>query len=449
MADDTDTATGAGTGTGTGTGKGGSTTDDATHGTVNEAEATATEVLPPLPLAEVLSILIDVARAMEFCYAQTPPVHHRDLKPHNVLRNADGQWVVADFGISKEDRGLTSTFTKAAMASPAWASPEQLDGKHRGEASDVWSFGVLMWEVLTRQVPWAGKSHLEILTAIMIRGQRLPMPDVLKEPSESESTNLTEAMQAMGLVFKQRGLLAKMMQDCWRAESGERPSFAHILGALEGLVRPAAATQQAILTGAIIVEGQKAGEIQAKCMGVFGLYSGGSTVVAKTHMNSHARTRTHEFMSNALRMRAQGGHEVATIHDRGVWRACPRWGGHRHCPEGDWYCYFASDGRWWINTYEHMCTRKASGLICSVAAEPDALTPTQVKRGWSVYMGGWVGSCISAPNLRVRQVSAGGWCAECDAAQLTVCLCCSGRRMRRRRPRIWRWLTRAPPRRPS
>jgi serine/threonine protein kinase len=136
------------TGAHTNTGQSSACSEDSTW--TGGAAIGTTELLPPeLPLTEVLSILIDVARAMEFCYAQTPQVHHRDLKPQNVLRGKAGRWLVADFGVSKVNSAVTSTHTRerGAMASPAYAPPEQLDSEHQGEPSDMWSFGVIVWEV--------------------------------------------------------------------------------------------------------------------------------------------------------------------------------------------------------------------------------------------------------------------------------------------------------------
>ena len=290
-----------------------------TAGTDTGTGGTGAELFPPpFLLSEVRTILIDVARAMQFCYAQTPPVQHRDLKPLNILRSSSGRWLVADFGISKVESSVTSTYTHGAMASPAWASPEQLDAKHQGEPSDVWSFGVVMWEVLTRQQPWPGKSHLEILTAVMIRGQRLPVPDLLREAGKGE---VHAAAQRE---------LARIMGQCWLAEPGQRPSFTQILAGLEGQVVSDAAWQHATRTGSVIVEGQRMGEVRpmksSHCSGSMGVYE----LLARRMIKNH----------------------------RGVWAL----------KTADRYCYFASDGRWWISNTEDMLIGSASGFICSAAA---------------------------------------------------------------------------------
>jgi hypothetical protein len=77
--------------------------------------------------------------------------------------------------------------------------------------------------VLTRAVPWAGKSHLQILTALMIRGERLPMPSM--PPGKGKKAHAAA----------QRKLVDAMAQ-CWHAEPNARPSFAHVLTTLEDLM---------------------------------------------------------------------------------------------------------------------------------------------------------------------------------------------------------------------
>ena len=136
--------------------------------------------------------------------------------------------MLADFGISKVDSAVTSTFTKGTAGTPAWSSPEQLDGDHQGEPSDVWSFGVLAWEVVTRQQPWEGKSAVGIITALLVRGERLPMPG---PPPAASPLSKDKAYAAT-----QRGL-SKLMGQCWHSKPAKRPSFRRVLRELEALQR--------------------------------------------------------------------------------------------------------------------------------------------------------------------------------------------------------------------
>jgi tRNA A-37 threonylcarbamoyl transferase component Bud32 len=165
---------------------------------------------------EQLSILLDIVTGMEFCYSRTPPVHHRDLKSHNIILGSHGMWVLADFGLSKMEISATATFTASKIGTPAWASPEQLQNKHQGEPSDVWSFGVVVWEILTRQVPWEGYLPLEILAAVVTQGRRLDMLHATRHAT--------------------RRPLTKLLNSCCEENPAKRPSFVGIKQQLEAVV---------------------------------------------------------------------------------------------------------------------------------------------------------------------------------------------------------------------
>jgi len=125
-----------------------------------------------LPIRQAVSILRDVARACAFAHAKG--IIHRDIKPGNVLL-AGGAAVMTDFGVAKaitsaaERTGSPSdgTITRAGftIGTPAYMAPEQAAGDssidHR---ADIYSFGVMAFEMLTGRVPFEGKSPRELLT---------------------------------------------------------------------------------------------------------------------------------------------------------------------------------------------------------------------------------------------------------------------------------------------
>ena len=129
----------------------------------------------PLNHQDVLHIARDVAAGLAHLHAHG--IVHRDLKPQNVLVAEHGlRCKLADFGISKELNHTLSTMT-AVMGTYAYMAPEAFeDGARVGTSADAYAYGVLIWELLTRKKPWAGKSHPQIVAAL-VRDERLPRPE--------------------------------------------------------------------------------------------------------------------------------------------------------------------------------------------------------------------------------------------------------------------------------
>ncbi len=103
--------------------------------------------------------------AMALAYAHTRGVIHRDVKPENIFLDAEsGRALLSDFGIahsSEFDSRLTMTGT--AIGTPAYMAPEQIDGAAANARSDVYSLGLVTWEMLAGQRPWEGESLYRVL----------------------------------------------------------------------------------------------------------------------------------------------------------------------------------------------------------------------------------------------------------------------------------------------
>ncbi len=122
--------------------------------------------LGAVPISEAIPLLVKVAKAIGAAHRQG--ILHRDIKPGNimVLRNRDGslEAKLVDFGIAKDIGDKTSsTQSGAAIGTPLYMSPEQGGGKKISKRSDLYSFGCVMFEVLTGHPPFEAESSVEIL----------------------------------------------------------------------------------------------------------------------------------------------------------------------------------------------------------------------------------------------------------------------------------------------
>jgi len=124
----------------------------------------------PLPIERVLSIALELADALT--RAHHLKVIHRDIKPANALLAADGTLRLTDFGIAALDRGTKLTEKDSLVGTIAYLSPEACLGQALDECADIWSFGVLLYELLLGEVPFGGEHPVAIITAIM--GEELP-----------------------------------------------------------------------------------------------------------------------------------------------------------------------------------------------------------------------------------------------------------------------------------
>ncbi len=147
---------------------------------------------PPLPLARALALATEVAEGL--AHAHGRGIVHRDLKPGNVMLTADGHAKIIDFGLAKlvepletrdDDGGAVSTDSGTVLGTPDYMSPEQTLGQKVDHRSDVFSFGVMLYQMLTRGLPFRGKTRLDTLHAIL----NAPAPS-LKLASGEEATDL-------------------------------------------------------------------------------------------------------------------------------------------------------------------------------------------------------------------------------------------------------------------
>jgi len=124
-----------------------------------------------LTLDEVLRIEIQILDALQ--HAHEHNVIHRDIKPHNIMIDTNGQVKVADFGIAVAMGDITHNYTGSIVGSVHYISPEQVTGESLSERSDIYSAGVVLYELLTGEQAFQGDSAVSI-AMLHVNGELVP-----------------------------------------------------------------------------------------------------------------------------------------------------------------------------------------------------------------------------------------------------------------------------------
>ena len=168
----------------------------------------------PLPKEEVLNLVYDIVNGMKYIYSKN--VEHRDLKTDNVLLDTYQANLVAkvcDFGLAKCQALVTHTASMSKGNSGgtlAWKAPEEFDNAPFNEKCDVYSFGIVIWEIMTRGTPWNGLGASSIMIKVL-KGKR-------PEFDEGEYTKLYGKA------------CIDVMKTCWKQDPNDCPTFSEICG---------------------------------------------------------------------------------------------------------------------------------------------------------------------------------------------------------------------------
>jgi serine/threonine-protein kinase len=176
-----------------------------------------------LPIRRALELALAVADGLAFAHDQG--LVHRDVKPQNVLLSREGDVKVTDFGIARSldvEHGVTQTGT--VLGTGEYLAPEQASGRPVSPATDVYSLGVVLWELLAGDVPFAGENFV----AVALRHVNEPPPSLL-ERRPDVSPRLAAAVERAlakdpARRFPSMAALARELRACLAGLDGEAPA---------------------------------------------------------------------------------------------------------------------------------------------------------------------------------------------------------------------------------
>jgi len=145
-----------------------------------------------LTINEALDLAIQVAKGLEA--AHEAGIIHRDIKPANVMITSKGEVKVVDFGLAKLAGQTKLTKAGSTLGTVAYMSPEQVQGEEADEQTDIWSFGVVLYELVTGKLPFRGEHEPAMMYSIM-NEQAKPLRALRPETPEALEQIITHCLQ--------------------------------------------------------------------------------------------------------------------------------------------------------------------------------------------------------------------------------------------------------------
>jgi len=201
----------------------GSLTDVLRRGRASNAHAAA------LDWPRRLNMAMDAAKGMLHLHLCDPPIIHRDLKSPNLLVDKHWKLKVCDFNLSRvmEESVVLSSMV---ASNPRWLAPEILAGLPYTVAADVYSFGVIMWELLTWEVPWSQQNTWQVHAMVTVEKLRPDLPGNIGGTPGGTFGGISDYLS--------------LMSDCWAQSPEDRPDFESVIGRLRRMLAVETLTRQ-------------------------------------------------------------------------------------------------------------------------------------------------------------------------------------------------------------
>ena len=179
----------------------------------------------PMPLNRVLELLEPVGRALD--YAHKRGVVHRDIKPSNVMITPEGWVYLTDFGLARANTEGTAGLTQAGtiMGTPEYMSPEQAQGLVVGAASDLYALAIMVYEMLTKKMPFSGDNPQSILFARVMRPPAPPTEFLKTLPSDVEDVLMKALARTPDQRFHSAAALMKALREATMQMRTPPPDF--------------------------------------------------------------------------------------------------------------------------------------------------------------------------------------------------------------------------------
>lgn len=174
----------------------------------------------PLPIEQALDLARQICEALVYMHGQR--VVHRDLKPENILVTAEGKIKLMDFGIALDEsaRRLTWSGLSSTIGTPDYMAPEQVSGRRGDHRTDIYSLGVILYEMFTADLPYAGPN---VYSVMRLKTSQDPQPPTRYVPDLDPALEEI-VLRAIERVPRNRYASAAEMLEDLRQPSRVKPS---------------------------------------------------------------------------------------------------------------------------------------------------------------------------------------------------------------------------------